>query len=44
MKKKRWTPEEWREYKRKSEELQRLLHEYIDRITAELEAKKKKPA
>jgi hypothetical protein len=38
---KRWTREELRERLAASEAVQRMLQEHIERITAELEAKKK---
>jgi len=41
MKRKKWTPEEWREWRAASEATQRELREHIERIKAELEAKKK---
>jgi hypothetical protein len=41
MKKKKWTPEEWRAWQAQQDATQRLLQEHIARITAELEAKKK---
>lgn len=41
MKRKKWTPEEWREWRERHDAVQRLLQEHIDRISAELEAKKK---
>lgn len=41
MKRKKWTPEEWRAWEAKQDATQRLLQEHIARITAELEAKKK---
>lgn len=41
MKRKKLTPEELRALRESHETTQRLLKEHIDRITAELEAKKK---
>lgn len=41
MKRKKWTPEEWREWRAAGEATQRELREHIERIRAELEAKKK---
>jgi hypothetical protein len=41
VKRKKWTPEEWREWRAKGEATQRLLQEHIERIRAELEAKKR---
>jgi hypothetical protein len=41
MKKKKWTPEERREWEAAHEARQRELHQHIERIKAELEAKKK---
>ncbi len=41
MKRKKWTAEEWREWRAAREATQRLLQERIERIKAELEAKKK---
>lgn len=41
MKRKKLTPEERRTLRESHEAAQRLLKDHIDRITAELEAKKK---
>lgn len=41
MKRKKLTPEELRALRESGERTERLLKEHIDRITAELEAKKK---
>jgi hypothetical protein len=44
MKRKKWTPEEWRAMRERHEAVQKMLQEHIARITAELEAKKKNAA
>jgi hypothetical protein len=41
---KKWTPEEWRAWRERSEARQRELHAHIERIKAELASAKKKPA
>jgi hypothetical protein len=41
MKRKKWTPEEWRAWRAAREARLRELHDHIERIRAELEAKKK---
>ncbi len=43
MKRKRWTPDERREWRARHEAVQRMLQEHIQRITAELEAKRGRP-
>jgi hypothetical protein len=45
MKRKKWTPDEWRAYKAAREGRIRELREYVERAKAELAAKRKeKPA
>jgi hypothetical protein len=45
MKRKNWTPDEWRAYKAAREGRIRELREYVERAKAELAAKRKeKPA
>jgi hypothetical protein len=45
MKRKKWTPEEWRAYKAAREERIQRLRDHVERIEAELAAKRReKPA
>ena len=41
MKQRKWTPEEWREWRAAREATLRELRAHVERIKAELEAKKK---
>jgi hypothetical protein len=41
---KKWTPEEWREWRKRGEARQRELHAHMERIKAELASAKKKSA
>jgi hypothetical protein len=41
---KKWTPEEWRAWREAGEARLRELHAHIERIKAELDAAKRKPA
>ena len=44
MKRRKWTPEEWRAWRQAREARQRELQAHIERIKAELAQSKQKPA